>query len=52
MGSAPADADVAAVVVVAVVGIRYTAPGLFRDQRGTGKMVVDVQRWRGGAFRS
>ena len=51
VGSAPADADVAAVVVVAVVGIRYTVPALFRDQCETGKMAVDVQRWR-GAFRS
>ena len=52
VGSVPADADVAAVVVVAVVGIRYTVPALFRDQCETGKMAVDVQRWRGGAFRS
>ena len=52
MGFAPADADVVAVVVVAVVGIRYTVPALFRDQRETGKMAVDVQRWRRGAFRS
>ena len=52
MGFAPADADVAAVVIVAVVGIRYTVPALFRDQCETGKMAVDVQRWRRGAFRS